>query len=492
MSVITLYFCGTNMDSDADEYGELIATLAKNTIEDAHHHHQIFNGPGHHKRVSLQWVYENLTGQGWDENVDEAIRLIEAHPDTTTVNLIGWSRGAVTCFMLANKLYHLNPNIKVNIIAVDPVPGHFSFRKETVTLKKNVTNFYGIYAKDDRSYILQPVIPVFAKETIKRYFAMRGNHFTLVGLKYPSPKKLWQLQRDDETPSIGLIIRHLVETKLQKYGTKLNNTLALSRITCLMHYYRIANYSKSTIAKLKAFIIGMPTPMSFSGWSRWVANGLSYISTSFHKIAEFAGPSGYSNHHHEALLIDQIRAKHKLETLKCAFRSKAKKARKYQLLYRAYRDTLRKHHLESDEALFKLIESAQERKLNTYQVLMFAAKKENLRLLPLLFKAHQNIARLIEDISASAIDTSLVELNTALALIEAASERRRFLVKLVFFLKHYQTLNIDEGLKDNLMLLAQTELRAKDYQLKSSKAAAAEAETETATPPDNLTSMSLQ
>ncbi len=44
----------------------------------------------------------------------------------TKVNMIGWSRGGVTCFELANRMF-ADPDLRhipVNIFACDPVPGH--------------------------------------------------------------------------------------------------------------------------------------------------------------------------------------------------------------------------------------------------------------------------------------------------------------------------------------------------------------------------------
>ena len=93
-------------------------------------------------------------GYGWGENVDHALEVIQAiaagsNPDWTrsvttpsAVNMAGWSRGAVTCHMLAHALakHPFLKNIPVNIFAFDPVPGPGNFKLEQVSLPTNVRN----------------------------------------------------------------------------------------------------------------------------------------------------------------------------------------------------------------------------------------------------------------------------------------------------------------------------------------------------------------
>ena len=65
-----------------------------------------------------------ITGKGWDDNVIHAMAAIsELNPLPTRINMIGWSRGAVTCTKMAYKLAELYPQIEVNIFAIDPVAG---------------------------------------------------------------------------------------------------------------------------------------------------------------------------------------------------------------------------------------------------------------------------------------------------------------------------------------------------------------------------------
>lgn len=74
-----------------------------------------------------------LTGHGWDENVTYAIRILtklrESNIHIERVNLVGWSRGAITAIKIANAIEQYNTtksaHTDVNIFAIDPVNGPF-------------------------------------------------------------------------------------------------------------------------------------------------------------------------------------------------------------------------------------------------------------------------------------------------------------------------------------------------------------------------------
>lgn len=72
----------------------------------------------------------NLAGHGVEDNARHAVVAIanlRQLPDT--INLVGWSRGAITCLVIANLLFDpsttegLFRSIKLNIFAIDPVAG---------------------------------------------------------------------------------------------------------------------------------------------------------------------------------------------------------------------------------------------------------------------------------------------------------------------------------------------------------------------------------
>jgi hypothetical protein len=71
----------------------------------------------------------NLGGKGTHENVQRSLAWIKSKCEKgsiSTVNMCGFSRGAVTLIQLANAMYHegyAKQGIKVNLFALDPVPG---------------------------------------------------------------------------------------------------------------------------------------------------------------------------------------------------------------------------------------------------------------------------------------------------------------------------------------------------------------------------------
>jgi hypothetical protein len=160
-----------------------------------------------------------VSGYGWEHNVDHTMAVLNATRDLPhTINVAGWSRGAITCFMIAHALYE-NPRtttIAVNIFALDPVPGPGNFDdQEKVTLPANVRNYAAIMQQDERRKIFKPVqidedIPPGIKN---RFYYMPGGHSTGV------------FRSRNE---IGLIATFLVHRFLQKHGTRLNNPIQLA------------------------------------------------------------------------------------------------------------------------------------------------------------------------------------------------------------------------------------------------------------------------
>jgi hypothetical protein len=61
-----------------------------------------------------------IDGYGWEDNLAHTMAVLDATIDLPrTINMVGWSRGAITCFMTAHALYD-NPRtrgIDVNIFA---------------------------------------------------------------------------------------------------------------------------------------------------------------------------------------------------------------------------------------------------------------------------------------------------------------------------------------------------------------------------------------
>lgn len=141
------------------------------------------------------------------------------------VNLVGWSRGGISCHMLANAMFNDSEleKIPVNIFTVDPVPGSGNFQNERVTLKSNVKEYVGFYARDERSFGFDCVIPVTEPATTISVFPMPGRHATLVGNASLDGKSAGTTLKEP-----GLVVRHFAERCLTAWGTKLDKQLKLS------------------------------------------------------------------------------------------------------------------------------------------------------------------------------------------------------------------------------------------------------------------------
>ncbi|MFK0086808.1 hypothetical protein ACIQUS_05870 [Pseudomonas sp. NPDC090755] len=143
----------------------------------------------------------------------------------TQVNLVGWSRGGISCHMLANAMLadpELN-KIPVNIFAADPVPGTGNFQVHRVKLGANVRQYVGFYARDERSAGFTCVVPETHASTRCHIYPIPGRHATLVGNASAN---------GDAGPKVlaepGLIVRHFAEVCLTRWGAKLDKMLKLT------------------------------------------------------------------------------------------------------------------------------------------------------------------------------------------------------------------------------------------------------------------------
>jgi hypothetical protein len=166
----------------------------------------------------------SVTQQKLQEQIIKTFRKDGVIP--TQINLVGWSRGGISCHMLANALYEdiKLRDIPVNIFAIDPVPGISNFQDDKVKLNKNVKEYVAFYARDERSKGFCCVIPQTATGTKTHIYPMPGRHGTLVGNAsadgVSGPKTLAEP---------GLIVRHFAEVCLKRWGVPLNKTLKLSQ-----------------------------------------------------------------------------------------------------------------------------------------------------------------------------------------------------------------------------------------------------------------------
>ena len=163
----------------------------------------------------------------------------------TQVNLVGWSRGGITCHMLANAML-ADPQLKdipVHIFAIDPVPGPLNFQPEKVSLGKNVKEYVGFYARDERSKGFTCVIPTVVADTKMHIFPISGRHATLVG-----NASIDGSEGENALYAPGIVVRHFAEVCLTRWGCDLANKLALTDTQITDYHTDIANDADKYIA----------------------------------------------------------------------------------------------------------------------------------------------------------------------------------------------------------------------------------------------------
>jgi hypothetical protein len=140
-------------------------------------------------------------GQGWDDNVIHSIATIsELSNVPQTVNMIGWSRGAVTCTMIAYTLAEIYPQIAVNIFAIDPVAGLGNKGNINArTIQSNVRNYIGVLAMDEQRTNFEPQDRsrmIFDDKVNAIFLPFPGRHDTPVKLTGSPPeagRMVWML-----------------------------------------------------------------------------------------------------------------------------------------------------------------------------------------------------------------------------------------------------------------------------------------------------------
>lgn len=215
--VVNLYFCGTDMSSE--RLGYVIADFARAEVPgEKNINWIIIDGPGTPAQVKECWaqprdkipIWQGVaTGAGWEENAEFAVNFLQSKMspnysnvaiadhvfDNTLVrgltcpirqiNLIGHSRGGVTCMMVAEMLNKISEfrDVKVRILAFDPVPGMAGMTQ--FELPSNVIEYVGVYAQDERTVIFDPIIPHSSNASHKSLrfetIIMPGRHSTVAG-----------------------------------------------------------------------------------------------------------------------------------------------------------------------------------------------------------------------------------------------------------------------------------------------------------------------
>jgi hypothetical protein len=194
----TIYNCGTNFHRDSND---AVARLWRQTLQ---HECMITDGPG-----SGTWkptcfggranpggaskLGGLLFGTGADKNVEGAIKILAGiKPLPRIVNLCGWSRGGVTCAKIANMMHRMGPPfslIKVNIFAIDPVPGSNAGSGsmwQHITLTQNIVYYHALLSQHDMRGVddfFQPTYPSHSGSTKVDVDIMPGTHSSILVFK---------------------------------------------------------------------------------------------------------------------------------------------------------------------------------------------------------------------------------------------------------------------------------------------------------------------
>lgn len=248
--IFTVYNCGTGFNREKTD--ELVANLASRTGGSENRDWMINDGPGSAKgkksaartpgtfdpvsgmKVDAKFAKLRgmVSGFGWMQNVEHAMAVIKAinagsHQKIEVVNMAGWSRGAVTCHMLSHAL-HADPEtdkIRVNIFALDPVPGPGNFGPEQITIPGNCFRYTAVFQEDEARKVMRPVVvdPLNDEDSGTRFkfIPMPGAHNTGV----------MRLKTE-----VGLIVAYLAHKFLSRNGTSISEKLSLtSRDLCELY-----------------------------------------------------------------------------------------------------------------------------------------------------------------------------------------------------------------------------------------------------------------
>lgn len=234
------------------------------------------------------------------------IKLSRNKDPITTLNIVGWSRGAITAIMLANLIsatkdtkrndpeYNaLKSLVNINIIAYDPVPGMNNFQTSRTALPGLVKTFVAFYARDDRSYGFTPVVPKpFDRTTNMVLLTLPGKHTTLVGKTLNIKGK-----RDLHLPPLDTAVdaalkapyevaRILSEEYLMSWGTPIACDRRINNEQVLMGHYEVMTKEESIAQYKRERGMSLLGVRQANVKTRQYVNGLSpgYINTRYENL----------------------------------------------------------------------------------------------------------------------------------------------------------------------------------------------------------------
>lgn len=179
---------------------------------------------GSHQTGFLADKRGNISGMGWNENIHRTMHLLqllkfEHGVNITTINMVGWSRGAVTSIRLANKIDEVfNGTIPMNIFSVDPVAGQSAGLKmaDTQILPPSVKNYVAILAMNEMRR-------TFAPQDMSRMRVTDPNSTRMTFLPMPGQHNQQVMSRSgvSQEPQARISMT-LAYAFLRQFGTRFN------------------------------------------------------------------------------------------------------------------------------------------------------------------------------------------------------------------------------------------------------------------------------
>lgn len=245
---------GSAADHLADAYAAfdpraVSESLTEERVEFAQH----FYGEGLRSPFAIEG---SATGAGWDDNVHKTVgRIANLGELPEVVNLLGWSRGGITCVKIANKLAEVFPQIKVNIFAVDPVYGgtEGGLADDVSNVPESVQELWVVLSMHERRKTFKPqaeaMFRINPSKTQAYFLPMPGGHDQQVELKRggPSAEVTW----------------HLAYTSLVRWGTRFKQApiAVLSPAEVCRKYaqmsLRLDQYKSEGTSGIGNWVIGM-------------------------------------------------------------------------------------------------------------------------------------------------------------------------------------------------------------------------------------------
>lgn len=162
-------------------------------------------------------TYAAVTGDGWDDNIRHAIATIaQIFPNGAgTINMIGWSRGAVTCLRMANWIREfLGDGFDCNIFAVDPVAGLDTGERlhDTYFIPPTVKNYIAVLALDEMRGDFKP-------QDMSRMQVANIMATNVAYLPFPGVHNTVVVQKKTGLPEVTSVVRALAYKFLSTLGT---------------------------------------------------------------------------------------------------------------------------------------------------------------------------------------------------------------------------------------------------------------------------------